>query len=412
MRSEYLPQLSLNERERRWQLLREEMAERNLDALFVWGNNRSWGGGLANFRWITHVGVREGIALMPLEADPIVFAGNPHFYEPYNLFAAAQHWISDVRPLSGIRPVRDAIQELSLGGGRIGIVDMMGELSYHTIPYAPFSALLDMLPDAEFVDATRMVEELRMVKSAEEIGFLEEAGRLARLMVEAMINTARPGITEATVYSAMHHTLLVNGGEDYAFNLFDSGNLADPDLHLHHGKENPLSPTMRELREGDIIMTEFHSNFGGYMAACEKSVILGEAPSELKRIHEVCLQALESAIEALAAGNTFGDAIRAIRAPVAAEGLDFVELGLHGHGIGSPEFPTQVYKPSSTHTLAGSEAEEVVLAENMVFGTNIDIHDPRWRKDLGLMFGDTVVVTATGGRTLVGTPTALEKADW
>ena len=57
--------------------------------------------------------------------------------------------------------------------------------------------------------------------------------------------------------------------------------------------------------------------------------------------------------------------------------MDFIELGLHGHGIVSPEYPTRVYKTSSSHSLAGSAEDKVVLQENMVFGTNINIHDPR-----------------------------------
>jgi hypothetical protein len=50
-----------------------------------------------------------------------------------------------------------------------------------------------------------------------------------------------------------------------------------------------------------------------------------------------------------------------------------------------------------------------MLQENMVFGTNIDIHHPKWRMNMGLMFGDTVVVTAQGPRALVNTPHQLEK---
>ncbi len=43
----------------------------------------------------------------------------------------------------------------------------------------------------------------------------------------------------------------------------------------------------------------------------------------------------------------------------------------------------------------------------MVFGTNIDIHDPRWRSDAGIMFGDTILVTEGAPRRLVGVPTEL-----
>jgi len=409
MKRDYLPQLSLAERDRRWMALRKAMQDNNLDCLFIWGNNRAWGIGLANFRYVTHVGAREGIALFPLKRDPIVFAGNPHYYIPYNIFACHQTWVQDVRPLSGLHPVVEAVKELRLENGRLGVVDTRGELSYYTIPYEPFKSFLEMLPEAKFQNATGMLEEIRMIKSPEEIAFLQKSGDIAHVMVQRMIETSRAGIPEAEVYAEMHKAMLVHGGEDYAFNLFDSGNLDDPDLHLHHGKENPLSPTMRVLRPTDLVMTEFHSNYGGYLTGCEKSVILGKAPQELKDLHEVSLEAFEQGTAAMRPGNLFQDAVEAFRKPVLAAGMDFIELGLHGHGMGSPEFPTRVYKPSSSHTLAGSNVDKVVLQENMVFGTNIDIHHPKWRMNVGLMFGDTVVVTSQGPRALVNTPRELEK---
>ena len=32
----------------------------------------------------------------------------------------------------------------------------------------------------------------------------------------------------------------------------------------------------------------------------------------------------------------------------------------------------------------------------MVFGLNIDLHDPAWRRDVGVMLGDMVAVTPGG----------------
>ena len=409
MKRDYLPQLSRTERDHRWSALRTAMEQHGLDCLFIWANNRSWGIGLQNFRYVTHVGAREGIALFSLKREPIVFAGNPHYYIPYNIFAEHQNWTSDVRPLSGIGPVVDAIKELGLENGHFGVVDTRGELTYHTIPYEPFKQMLEALPGAKFQNATMLVEEIRMIKSAEEITLMQKSGDIAQAMVQKMIETCRPGVPEAEVYAEMHKALLVNGGEDYAFNIFDSGNLDDTNLHLQHGKENPLSPTMRMLRPRDIIMTEFHSNYGGYLTGCEKSVFLGKPPHQLKELHELCLEAFDQGTAAMKPGNLFKDAVDAFRKPVLKAKKDFIELGLHGHGIGSPEFPTRVYKASSSHTLAGSAVDTIVLQENMVFGTNIDIHDPGWRMDVGLMFGDTVVVTAAGPRSLINTPRELEK---
>jgi hypothetical protein len=90
-----------------------------------------------------------------------------------------------------------------------------------------------------------------------------------------------------------------------------------------------------------------------------------------------------------------------MRRPVREAGCSFVELGFHGHGLGSPEFPTVIHA-SGKGNLDGRGIGDMVLEENMVFGLNIDIHNPAWRTDVGVMLGDTVVVTADTPRLLVG----------
>jgi hypothetical protein len=57
--------------------------------------------------------------------------------------------------------------------------------------------------------------------------------------------------------------------------------------------------------------------------------------------------------------------------------------------------------------MGGDGMPDFALAEDMVFGTNIDIHNPRWKKDVGVMLGDTIHVTPSGGRRLVGIPLDL-----
>jgi len=89
---------------------------------------------------------------------------------------------------------------------------------------------------------------MRIVKSEEEIEMLRRAGRIARKVVDAMIETARPGIPEAAVYAEMIRTQIANGGEPNIFNLFGSGPVEHPKdelWHMLHGSEQPIAPTMR-----------------------------------------------------------------------------------------------------------------------------------------------------------------------
>lgn len=50
---------------------------------------------------------------------------------------------------------------------------------------------------------------------------------------------------------------------------------------------------------------------------------------------------------------------------------------------------------------------ETCLEENMVFGQNIDIHNPNWNPNAGLMLGDTIWVTKEGPNKLTRVPVEL-----
>ena len=97
------------------------------------------------------------------------------------------------------------------------------------------------------------------------------------------------------------------------------------------------------------------------------------------------------------------------RTPVREAGMAYVELGICGHGLSSPEFPSCVFGGKGgmwdEHGLA--QIAPITLQENMVFGTNVDVHDPRWNADTGLMLGDTIVVTKDGPRKLSRIPIEL-----
>lgn len=402
----FLPQLSLLERDRRWRAIRERMAIDGLRCLVILGNDQFWDMGMANVRYVTHVGSKMGAcAVFPLTGDPIVFASPPHMNVPFSAYRCSQNWVTDIRPYTGIGPLAEAVKDLGNERAPIGLAAFGHTLTASSLNYSDYCQLVDALPQAKLTDATPLLNHLRMVKSEEEIQMLAKAGEIARLTVDAMIEGMKPGTKECELYAKMLYAQVANGAEPQPFILLSTGSVDSPPgtWHLLHGVEQPAVPSTRVLQKGDLAITEFHTCYGGYLAATEFSVFLGAAPAQLRRIHEVAVECFHSGIAKMRPGTTLGELRDAFRAPCLQAGMDFLELGFHSHGLASPEFPITVYKPGAP-LLSGAGTEDLVLRENMVFGTNIDIHDPGWRTDVGIMWGGTVQVTKEGPRLLVKVP--------
>jgi Xaa-Pro aminopeptidase len=415
---EYLPQFSLKERDRRWAAVKEEMALNDLECLLLIGNDRFFGYGDSNIRYLTQMsGQRMGsVAIFPLEGEPMFFGTPHHMHDyPFPVYKAFSSWISETRPLRsliGSKVIIDSLKSKGYEQANIGLVSFKGAYKSNTISYPEYQYLLKELPRATFIDATAIFEKLRLIKSPEEIEMLKKSGEISRLKVESMIRMAKPGVKECELYGEMVKTEISNGGEAFIFNLLTSGSVTDTGYvqHLLHGRGQPLSPTTRPFRQGDLIMTEFHTSYAGYLTGCEKSVFIGKPPKELQRLHDVAVECLEKGIEKLRPGVTVGEAMEAFREPARKARIDFIELGFHGHGLGSPEFPGVAVYPSKKPE-PGRDAVKAYgilsaeIRENMVLATNTDIHDPAWRKDVGIMGpADTIWVTAKGPVKLVGTP--------
>lgn len=411
---QYVPQFSLKERDRRWDRARKAMLMAGLDVLVFFGNDIYWGMGMANMRYMLQVDTQLGAeAIFPLSGDPVVWNGVPHMNRPANPYLSLNTWLTDFRTRGGVAAIADELRARGLDRSKLGLIGFSSTIQ--TVPTLLYQDVLNikkLLPEAEIVDASHLLQDMRMVKSDEEIDMLRGAGRIARKVIDAMVGSTRPGVPEAMVYAEMVRTQIASGGEPNIFNLFSSAPVEHPAnelWHTLHGSEQPLAPTMRPLAEGDIIVAEWHTKYGGYRCHTEYSVYLGKkAPKELLNIWHVSVECLHASKEALVAGRTIGEAIAMIRKPAEKAGLDWVELGFHAMGTASPEFPTVIYREGyGTNSLNGHRIMDMVLEEGMTFGNNIDLHDSRWKPDVGTMLSDFMVVRPGQAECLIGTPTEL-----
>lgn len=407
----YMPQMPIEERNRRWDRLRKKMIHAKLDAVLLLGNDISAGSGMGNLRYLLQVGTGFGAdALFPLDGDPVVWTNVAHMNRPTTLYLSTQEWVEDFRAKGGPPALADEITHRGLDRSRIGLVGFSSFLQTQpTFLHHDILGIEKLLPNVQFVDATPMLSEMRFTKSEAEIDMMRQAGRIARKTVDAMLASCRPGDPDAAVYGEMFRTQVANGAEPILFNLFGAGPVEHPEdelWHLLHGFEHPVIPSMRPLQDGDLVISEFHTQYGGYRVHTEYTVYMGtKVPDQLLKLWDVAVECLHASQEALVPGRTFGEALEMIRAPAKKAKLDWVELGFNSKGTASPEFPSIVYESGYGNNPGnGDRMMDLVLEERMTLGNNVDLHDTRWKVDVGVMLGDFMVVRPGGAEKLVDTP--------
>lgn len=409
-----LPQLPLSERDRRWKTIRAWMKEQDIDCLFSVGNDMTFGLGMGNFRYLCNSAPRHGgFLIFPREAEPVMYAEQYHMSRPIHPCAISHDWVKDCRFNNGIETALDTLLEIVPNLKKIGLVSGANTVQYQNMPYDIYDAIHRRLQGVEIIDASKFLFNMRGRKSEAELDFLRKAGAIHHKMLLAMAEAAEVGATEAEVFAKMQYTQLANGAESQGFNLLTSGPASAPEQqHLLHGLDADMCPTMRKLEKGDVMICESHVSYGGYMTAAEFSIAIGQPPKQFERLYSIMVEALQAGMEKMKPGNIIGDVLSAERAVIDKYGCGILELGIHGHGLGSPEPPKAIFmnnveENAPANKRVTKEQWETVLEENMVFGTNGDIFDPEWRDDVGVMFGDCMIIGRDGPELLVNTPQTL-----
>lgn len=394
-----LPRLSLAERDRRWAMTRKEMEKRGLDCLVLWGWPAMWDFCIANARYLSPVGgnSEHNILVFPLKGEPTSFVLMPTFLAGWR---AAQDWVGDIRARKGTwaDSVAERLRELGLSGARVGMDGLAGPLDPDGwLPSSVHQRLLELMPKVEFIALDDMMESMRTVKSREEIDLLEKAARLGDLMLETCRETARPGVRESEVYGRMMEAMLANGGEEPTLFLWACD---------RHPYPHPFRvPTTRPIERGDLIICEIHPKTGGYFTHVERTYCVGGEPSpEQRRIYDGCIEAYEAGMSRFKAGTPISTAMNHVADVVRERGLGMCELGIHGHGLASLEYPRYRH-----HALkADQEALKVVgdeFRKDMVFAFNIDLVDPAYHEgQTGCVFAETVHIGNDGPRRLHSYP--------
>lgn len=393
------PRFSIAERDRRWQAVRALMHARNLDVIVTPQNSGHSADYQANTRYLTHCGGGEPdlAAVFPLEGEVTVIATSAAPRWP-----PVQDWVVDVREARRNygRAIVERLKELKIDRGRIGITGL-GEVEgtrtpEGTIFYGTWKQIRQAFPNAELIDATAILDEVRYVKSQEEIDALAKSAEINELAIQAEIEAAKLGVKDWEVWAAVHYAMTRNGSELPVHCFWVSGK---------NPKRTLTRPSMRLLERGDLIINEIEASWIGYRAQAVQPVfveIVNPVQAELIKVQR---EIFNRVLENLKPGVTVGELAELTRrtadsaapktGPAAGARGD---LTMHGRGAGDDG-------PIITPHARSSKQLNVAMRENMVF-----ICKPSAISADGeytCQWGDTVVATKNGGRRLGKRPHEL-----
>lgn len=327
MEKPLIPTFSQKEKARRWGLVRAQMKEAGLDALIALPNQGHWDQFGADARYLTQIGgfQTEVAAIFPLEGDVVAVVRGPNEVEWWGL---AQDWMKDIRPSrrSYGEPIIQRLKEIR--AERVGVVGLKGlvRAPEGVVPWGTYEKIRAALPQVRFENATDLMQEVRSVKSEEEIVFIAKAADIIGKAIEALVQEAKPGVPENYLLATMLKEIVRQGGEPITMLLFGAG-----------GPEVPWAQrvvTARPLKIGDLINTEVEAKYGGYIAQALQPISLGPRPKELEKIFDATKIIFEKMLQRLKPGVTFGEVVAFYQDQVKAAGYEPGEALMHGRGLG------------------------------------------------------------------------------
>ena len=283
--------LSQHELDRRWKAVRERMAKKGVDCLVVQSQQRFVGG---YFRWFTDIpGQNYHItAVFPLDDDmTIISHGSPAPAPPasppawslrgvkerVNTPAFPNVWWEDAWDAE--KAVEVMKRKRAKTVGLVGLGNMSAAL---------YENLKKGLPGVNFINATDFVDEIRMVKSEEELKLHREAASMHEMSYEVAKKAIKPGRTATEVMEEIRHAQVLAGSEEQQINIA----FGQPGSPQYSQTSWGNTFVRRTFREGDIVNLLIESSAaGGYWYDLRRFLCIGRVPKELQEAHEIVKEA-------------------------------------------------------------------------------------------------------------------------
>lgn len=344
--------------------LREAIAEQGLDALIITNPY--------NRRYISGFTGTAGQVL--LTQDDQVFITDFRYIEQANKQAVGFEIVEHKQSI--IKELAEQIKKRKL----IKVGFEQDDLTYSV--YKQYSDAID----ATLVPTSGIVEEIRMIKTEEELAIMYKAAEISDLAYDHILKTVVPGMTEIDISNELEFEMRKHGATSSSFDIIVASGHRSA---LPHGVA-----TEKKIQAGELVTLDFGALYQGYCSDITRTFAVGQISDQLEEIYNIVLEAHLRGLAEIKPGMTGKEADAFSRDYIKEKGYgDYFGHGT-GHGLG-----LEVHEQPRL-----SPVGEIVLKENMVVTVEPGIYVPNLG---GCRIEDDLVITSDGNKSLNKAPKEL-----
>lgn len=181
-------------------------------------------------------------------------------------------------------------------------------------------------PKVCWVPDAGMIEDLRVLKDADEIERIRKAGKLTAEVFEEIRPKIRPGARESDLAAEIEYRMKRKGAEGAAFETIVASGERSAWPHAQ--------PSSKSLKRSDLVIVDLGAILAGYAADMTRTVYLGTPGRRVRTLYNRVLEAQERAIETAREGRKASDVDAAARQVLERSKLDQYFTHSTGHGVG------------------------------------------------------------------------------
>jgi Xaa-Pro dipeptidase len=257
-------------------------------------------------------------------------------------------------------------------------------INYAGLSHIDFCKLNEILIDSIFVDISRELMEVRLVKDKLEIQQIRKACSISDTVMKKIPDLIYEGMYEYEIAAEIDYHLQKLGADNPAFQTISSFDKNTSEPHYSHGDT--------KLKNGDFTLFDFGACVQKYNSDISRTYVFGQAEKKQKEMYEIVLEAQHIGFEMIKPEVSGIDVHKAVESSINDTKFKGCFIHSTGHSLGL-----------AVHdgTMGLSPKSNLILKENMVFTVEPGVYIPGFG---GVRIEDDILIKKDGIELLTKCP--------